>query len=297
MAGDILKNFSVLDSGTNTFGLDQFKRLEISSVASDQEILEFIKSVKSENCIHSWKDVQLGRSGGYLEELIGFENKKRPTQIFFYYGIKSSTERILIAAATVALKITNDFKHEGFPVLARCYIKQDYRNLRLYFPILKHRFDYCTKVFGKKLRGIHLGSANPRVFHVIKKNMLGFPFCYLGDEYLSLGQSNNRVHDFLWLSNSFTEELLEIRNRKKDVCFSYQTLVKNIEALVENKYSSSGYHALLNSIHAIESETNWFPSQVNEGLGQLLDFMAAIPIINEQIPIEPELTSIITRAA
>lgn len=292
-----MKYFSTLDLGTNTFGLNHFKGFEITSTASDHDVFDFVNAIKSEDCIHSWKNMNFQNSQYFLQDLVQFENTKRPTEIFFYYGVNHQDERILVGAATVALKISNNFKHEGFPVLARCYIKQEYRNLRLYFPILKHRFDYCKNILGNNLRGIHLGSANPRVFNVIKKNVFGIPFCYLGDEYLSLNQNDSRVHDYLWLSAPLIKELLEIKSQLKEKCDGYQNLISNIQSLVENKYTTSGYHELLNSIATTKLESNWDPKQSNMALKQILDFMEAIPLINESISMDQELDFYITRAA
>ena len=241
-------NFSkrlVLDERTLTMaGLD---RVEVEREISAADTVKLIEGIHTEDCVHSWKNIKINASSSILEDLIQSENSKRPTDFFFYIAIRKTGERTLLAVGTVAHKISSSFSHEGFPVIARCYIVPEFRNYRLYMPILKHRFEYCHKFFGDQLRGIHLGSQNPRIHSVVKKNLFELPFSYIGDEYLSQKDSFERVFDYLWFSPQLRAELFSLSANRTDNLV-LRGLNRCIRDMIENKSDSTSFHRLLNFV-------------------------------------------------
>ncbi len=139
---------------------------------------------------HSWKP--FFKETICCNTLIQLENQKRPTFIFSYYG----NDQEYIGSATIALKINNNFQHDGFPVIARAFIREKYRNYRLYFPILLDRIQFCEQHLGDELRGIHMGSNNPRIYGLtMRKRFLDF--IHIGSEILKGEKDSPIVRDFI----------------------------------------------------------------------------------------------------
>lgn len=266
-------------------GLDS---VVVRQIASDFEVRSLLKNLCSEKSTHTWQNlIDIGR-GDAFELLCNFENKKRPTDFFFYYGIKGSGEE-LVGVGTVAHRINQTFPHEGFPVIARCFIKQNYRNFRLYMPILQHRFEFCRIRFGDNLKGIHLGSQSPRIFSVVKKNLFGLPFIYVGDELLDQRSSKERVRDYLWLSSKSVESLNRLVSEIKNKTIG-QDLALMIQSLIDNNFSSNSF-SKIDSLFSdyLRRENPFLPN--DHLFHQIMDLLNAIPVLktdqsaNDDLPI------------
>lgn len=273
------KRHLILDP--KTLQMAELDHVEISRDISTQDAAILFGGIQSEDCVHSWKNVKLKDSSSLVGELKAFENKKRPTEFFYYYAAKKNGERKILGVGTVAHKISGNFAHEGYPVIARCYITPEFRNYRLYMPILKHRFEFCIDYFGDRLRGIHLGSQNPRIHAVVKKNLFDLPFSYIGDEWLGQKDSVERVFDYLWFSPQLRNELLAIGTSNQDNLV-LRSLRQCLTDLVENRFDSTSYHRLLDLISGVENTKEAKTIQDSKALKELLDFMQAIPLIDEE---------------
>jgi len=276
----------ILDPKTlNMAGLDH---VEVSKEISASDTARLIEGIQSEECVHSWKNVKLSPTNSILNELIQSENNKRPTEFFFYIATRNNGDQTLLAVGTVAHKISSSFAHDGYPVIARCYIMPEFRNYRLYMPILKHRFEFCHKFFGDRLRGIHLGSQNPRIHSVVKKNLFELPFAYIGDEYLSQKDSFERVYDYLWFSPQLRSELLSLSEQKTDNLV-LRGLNRCVRDMIENKFDSTSFHRLLTFVEKAQQTDAAVLLESSRALREVIDFMHAVPLINESVKTEPVL--------
>lgn len=282
----------IVDPKTLSFaGLDH---IEVSQEVSPNDLSRLIEGIQSEECVHSWKNLKLTASESILNELIQSENNKRPTEFFFYIGTRNNGDRTLLAVGTVAHKISRSFAHEGYPVIARCYIMPEFRDYRLYMPILKHRFEFCHKFFGDRLRGIHLGSQNPRIHSVVKKNLFELPFAYIGDEYLSQRDSFERVFDYLWFSPQLRAELLSLSEKGTDNLV-LRGLNRCVKDMIENKFDSTGFHRLVTFVERAQQTDAGFHLEQSRALREVIDFMHAVPLINESVKTEPVLVQTLPR--
>lgn len=272
-------------------GLD---RVEVEREISANDTAKLIEGIHAEDCVHSWKNIKLNASSSILDELIQSENKKRPTDFFFYKAVRKNGEHTLLAVGTVAHKISSNFAHDGYPVIARCYIVPEFRNYRLYMPILKHRFEFCHKFFGDRLRGIHLGSQNPRIHSVVKKNLFELPFSYIGDEYLSQKDSFERVFDYLWFSPQLRAELFSLSANRTDNLV-LRGLNRCIRDMIENKFDSTSFHRLLNFVEKAQHTEAAGLLEKSRALREVIDFMHAIPLINESVKSDHEIVATNTR--
>ncbi len=269
-------NLIAVDPGT--LDLLRFEQVVVEDDCNPLDIYRIIKQLKNESSAHTWKKIYDINEVNADKKLVEFEETRRPTKFFFYYGIGSNGSRTLIGTGTVAHKISNKFAFEGFPVIARCLIAPQFRNHRLYEPILKHRYKYCLDYFGDSLKGIHLGSQSPRIFSVIQKNVFPIPFVYIGNESLDVGDHSELVRDYLCLQDIFKLKVnQEIGNYSSQLKSS--ALKKIIEDLFENKFTSSSYFKLMQVLNNEALDTKklkWFlPS-----LLEIVSLFEAIGVIS-----------------
>ena len=59
-----------------------------------------------------------------------------------------------VGVAAVAERIRADFPYEGFPVMARAYVRHAYRGMGFYPGIVRQRLDYCVQEWGSRLRAV-----------------------------------------------------------------------------------------------------------------------------------------------
>ncbi|MBC7743450.1 MAG: hypothetical protein H7061_14735 [Bdellovibrionaceae bacterium] len=287
----------ILDVNSHTLLMAKLKFIEVRSSASDKDIFNFLHCLQTDDCVHSWNNISMTSAQGALEKLNNYENRIRDTQMFFYYGHTYHNTVEIIAAGCIAHKISHNYKYEGYPVIARCFIRPEFRNLRLYFPILQHRFEYCISLYGKRLKGIHMGTQNPRVFNVVQNNRFGISFCYLGDEYLNQKGSNERVHDYLWFSNKLKRELSELRTGSAQKCGALDKLNNLILQMISNKFTSSSFSSLLSAISDVDLALGESVLNANTGLSEVVDLLRAIPVIEETESHELLLPSTLRKAA
>jgi hypothetical protein len=231
-----------------TLDLLNFVRVEAIDEVSNFELLGLVKTLKEENTSHTWHNLSEVNMENVFSKVVAFESVRRPTDLFFYHGVRRDGGKELIGVGTVARKISHSFQIEGFPVIARCFVKPKFRNYRLYMPILKHRFDHCRKIFGTQLKGIHLGSQNPRIYSVVKKSIFDLPFFYIGDELLDLKGDSAVVRDYLYLTASFQDIVREEIRQIADLSRS-KLLSECFDALVNNKFKASSYAEMYSLVY------------------------------------------------
>lgn len=256
-------------------------QIEVRNDCNPNDLFELIQNVKHSEDAHTWQNLKIDRPEDSLVVLESFESAKRPTKIFFYYGTRiGSQASVLVGAATVAERLSSQFPFAGYPVIARCVINEEFRNFRLYFPILKHRFDYCISHFGKELKAIHMGTQNKRVLKSIKSSFFGLNFCYVGDELLKLRFSQERVHDFLWFSPSLKQVIndFSIRNRNR---LHFETVEKLLFRMVTNDFLPHDFYLLSEGFARVPdllAEQNSSSQIVNE----VMTLLNSIPVMKEQ---------------
>ncbi len=206
-------------------------RLRIDAVVCLDQVYErdfknLLFELKEMKVGHTWKKYPILDIGNYYN-IQTQENKKRDTKFFFYYAIKNG-EPDFLGTATVASKINHDFKHDGFPVISRCFILKKYRENRFYAPILKHRIKFCEDTFGKELKAIHMGTSNIRVLKATLNDSL-LDFKFIGCENLDCGSYKELVYDFLKFSPDYLEQLLSTTMKIDSRLHDFISQIVNLE--------------------------------------------------------------------
>lgn len=155
-----------------------------------------LAALPSEACSHSWREMLPHNVGAAdVQRLVEHEQSRRPTSFFWFWATEHG-RRELFGVATIAERISAQFPIEGFPVIARSYVRPSYRGRGLYANLMTHRVRHCRLRFGATLRGIHFGTSDPKVVRSAHHNMPAPPIC-LGDELLALPEGQKRVGAYL----------------------------------------------------------------------------------------------------
>ncbi len=241
-----------------------------------------LDELRSGESVHSWRHHV--PASGPLDELdaasmLAREQALRPTTTFTYVAERRDGRREIVAAATVAESVRADFPFEGFPVLARCYIREAWRGVGLYRMILRHRYEYCVSRWGDRLRAIHLGSAEPAVWHVaMTTSDLPAPFVHIGDEDLEVAGEVHVVKDLLAFAPGYARQLLdEARLLGGDtdglIC---RRLVGD---LVGAGQPGAGVVALRHRVEALMAASGRHLNGSNPALRSLFALARAIPVV------------------
>jgi GNAT superfamily N-acetyltransferase len=238
------------------------------------DLRRLLDSLFHEDCAHSWRNFG---PAGTLEQLLAWENQRRPTQLFFFYVRRGSELRIL-AASAVADKLNRDFPHPGFCVLGRCYIMPEFRGQGFYRRILHYRLEYCRARFANALNGIHIGSVSERITAAITHHGLPDwpPFIHIGEEELPVAGEVKTVSDYLLLLPEYVHRLQRaLTGPRAPACVielrrTLGTLetggVRNFGLFIKSRFE--------------EARSNgWFADHEVAGLEQLLLFCARIPLV------------------
>lgn len=200
---------------------NDFVRLIATSEVIGSTLGPLLNELAQESCIHSWQG-HLAKVSEISEDervlsLLAADREQRPTTVFVYIGIAKDGSMTPVGAAAVAERIRADFPFEGFPVIARAYISRKYRGLGFYPFMVRHRLDYCVQEWGRRLRGVHLGSGDSKVWRTVSNGTyFSAPFLFVGEEGLRVGDEVHKVRDFLSLTPSFRRILSEAMDREKD---------------------------------------------------------------------------------
>jgi len=265
---------TILDVDSETLDRLGFKNI----IAKDGISSEGLKALKEElakcETAHSWKQLINGPLD--YEKFVNFESKKRPTKIFSYYG----DGKEYIGSAAVASKINNDFPSEGFPVIARAFIKKQYRNHRLYFPTLLQRIHFCESIFKGELMGIHMGSNNPRVYEMIKrKEFLGFS--HVGSEILESESEIPFVRDYFKpyprLANSIESELQKYQSE-----FDTTAIKTQLFESLNGKYGDRNLYLLELMQESLMLSHNISLKQISHSSYLYVQLLKNIPVLSSK---------------
>ena len=260
--------------------------LWVTAEVSETIIGPLLKELEGENCVHSWRTHLLKHEGRTFSErlslLLSEENEIRPTTTFTYYGLDARQQVIPVAVATVADRISSRFPYDGFPVIARAYIAREFRGIGLYPFLVRHRLDHCVQEWGRRLRAVHLGSAEPTVWRTVTRGFqFSAPFLHIGRETLQVAESAHEVRDFLSLSEAYRQDL-EDEVRKGGEWFPARTpggiLAERLAAFVREGASAISYGEVWASLEAArEAGQDW--TVRSQSTREFLAFCEAIPLL------------------
>ena len=258
---------------TSEFDATRQPQLVVSESIEADEFGRLLTSVSQEDCAHSWRNFPVD---GTLDELVSWENERRPTKLFFFYRQHGETRR-LAAAAAVADRLSADYPHPGLCVLGRCYIMPEFRNLGYYRYVLRYRLEYCREHFGDGLHAVHMGAVNERIERVITGPMQGWPrFVHIGEERLRVASEVQSVGAYLMFVPGFMDKMLDVLtgpNAPTSVIELRRTLssieserVRNLGSLVERTVEDP-------------QAQQWFECRNRLALDEVLTFCRELPVV------------------
>ena len=238
-----------------------------------------LAELKVERCGHSWRDALVGveeeDSAGLVEAVEAAAAAARPTTLFSYWGQGAKGEAP-IAVAALSSHISHGFSTDGFPVIARCFVRRCYRGEGLYPHLLRHRLDLCHRLWGEELRAVHIGAADPAVVATLsRQDLKEMSFACVGLERLLVAGESFHVPDFLAATPRFRRDLAqELRDSDPKIAL----LSQKVEAFLTQGASVVSYGALKRTVQAAKSThgASWWQGCSN--LSTLMDLCDAIGI-------------------
>jgi hypothetical protein len=250
------------------------EELVVSESAAPDDLRRLLESLIEEDCVHSWRNFG---PEGTAEELLRWENVRRPTKLFFFHLKRGGTSQ-LVAAGAVADRLTRDFPCAGFPVLGRCCILPEYRSRGFYRLILGSRMEYCRAEYGKALNAIHVGAVNERISHIITNHGLpGWPpFIHFGNEELRVAGEIRRVGAYLLLLPEFLRRMqAALAGDDAPPCVvELRTALARTES---NDLCSLGL--LVKETFGEAQRLGWFDAHDSTDIEQLLLFCRSVPLV------------------
>jgi hypothetical protein len=248
--------------------------LSVTETAEPADLRRILTYLEQEDCVHSWKNFGIERT---LDELLEWENRRRPTELFFFYDRRGS-ETELVGVGAVSDRLTGDSPHVGFCVLSRCYIVPEYRTRGMYRPLLHYRMEHCLKKFGDALNGIHIGSVEDRVSRVLSDHRLpGWPaFVHLGEEELSISGEGRMVGAYMLLMPGYIQRIMrELAGvgAPRSVVELRRTLARADTGQVRD------LGLLMQQARDDARAIGWFSGRRSEAIDQLLLFCRSVPLI------------------
>jgi len=231
-----------------------------------------LAELKVERCGHSWRSALVGvddkDSAGLVKAVETAAAAARPTTFFTYWGQGEKTEAP-IAIAALSSHVSHGFSRDGFPVIARCFVRRCYRGEGLYPYLLRHRLDLCHSLWGADLRAVHIGAADPAVVATLsRQDPKEMSFACVGLERLLVAGESFRVPDFLAATPSFRRDLAqELRDSDPKIA----RLSQKVESFLTQGASVVSYGALQRAVQAAKSTHGaaWW-----QGCGNLDSLMA-----------------------
>lgn len=250
------------------------EELVVSQSVEPGDLRRLLESLSQDDCVHSWRN--FGPNGS-AEELLRWENARRPTKLFFFH-IKRDGELRMVAASAVAERLSRSFPFPGFCVLGRCCIMPEFRSLGFYRHVLRYRLEYCREQYGSALDAIHIGAVNDRISRVITDHGLpGWPtFIHLGEEELRIAGESRMVGAYLMMLPDY---------------------VRRIQALLVGAHAPASVVELRNAFSRMEShpvrnfgtlvkelfedacQSGWFDGRSTREIDQLLLFCRSVPLV------------------
>jgi hypothetical protein len=257
---------------------ETLRRIGFSHVLAKESICSKGIQILSEELIqcksaHSWKP--LVQDNFSLDSIHHYEEKKRPSIIFSYYG----DSKEYIGSAVVAFKINHKFNYQGYPVLARAFIREKYRNNRLYYPILCHRINFCEQLLGDNLCAIHMGSNNPRIYNLIEKRRF-LNFVHIGSEVLEGEKDSPIVRDFIRPYQTLMNQLdKELHDPSKQIP-ELNELWDIIQKCTQGNLGDCSRFQIEETISFINNKYQIDCYQNSPALAALVDLLINIPVLS-----------------
>lgn len=174
------------------------------------DLVPLLADLTDEDCGHSWRTwLHRDPAGSDTERaarLLKREHATRPTTVWAYVADGPSGPRML-AVATLASRVRDDFAHDGFPVLARAYVRPGVRGNGLYQHLVRHRLTRCQARWGRRLQAVHIGAADLPVDQTVTRADLPLRFVYVGDEGLRVAGRTWRVRDYVAFTPGFVRAM------------------------------------------------------------------------------------------
>lgn len=255
--------------------------VEVRDGLCDEFLLPILDDLHTERCVHSWRRFALaGASPGAVADLIAWELSRRPTVMFAYVGRCARGDEQVLGVGTVSERVSPSFPFEGWPVVARCYIRGRYRGQRLYNAVLLHRHRYCQRRWGEALRATHLGSATPWVQRVVTNPaVVQPPFRPVCVEALPVGDGVEQVVDYLSFEEDTASELLDLcdpaQARSRRLAEGLERLQTAIHSLLDGTADTDLFQ-VREIVRALRGELGWTSDSTSEVLEGLLAFADAI---------------------
>lgn len=248
--------------------------LVVSETVRADDLRRMLESLIEEDCVHSWRNFGVN---GTHEELLRWENERRPTKLFFFYLRQDGIQR-LVAASAVADRLNREFPHDGFPVLGRCCIMPEYRSRGFYRDVLQYRLEHCRRQYGAGLNAIHIGAVNERISRVITNHHLaGWPrFTHFGEERLKVAGDTRCVGAYLLLLPHYRrriEDALAGADAPQCVLDMRRALAKTDSGEIRN------LGLLIKENYAQARQLGWFDTRETRDIEQLLDFCYSVPMV------------------
>jgi len=190
------------------------RQLEVSSPGNLEQLGLILGELRVEDCGHSWRklllEAQPTENESLARALLVQVEQGRPTTLFTYALRNPEGEVVPVAVATISEAVERGFPHVGFPVLARCFVRQAFRGMGLYPLLVQHRMECCAATYGDALQALHIGAAREPVLSTLERGVgLEPEFIYVGDELLTVAGEEYRVRDFVAPMPAFRAALLE----------------------------------------------------------------------------------------
>jgi hypothetical protein len=241
-----------------------------------------LAELRRDDCVHSWR--QRLPSWGHIDSasvvgLLEAEKVRRPTTTYAYVGVDHDGGEHVVAAGTISDRVRSDFAYDAFPVLARCYLREGYRGHGLYQAILGHRYQACFELWGDRLAAIHLGSAEPSVWHVAATHpAFHAPFVHVGDEDLEVADALHPVRDFLAFCPNYVVRLLA-QVEEAGSSDAVHQLYARLEALTSCGLPEAGLMGLREIAEAASDESGVELLDHDTPLHALISLGEAIPVV------------------
>ncbi len=194
-------------------GSTGWEQLAVQSPGRLEELGRVLQELASEDCGHSWRNLLLelpvdtpeGLAAGFLEQLA----TDRPTTLFTYTAVRGEVREPL-AVAAISPRVSAGFPHDGFPVLARCFLREFARGKGLYPVLVQHRLRLCEAHFGENLHAVHIGAARDPVLATLLGGLEEGPQFYCaGEEELLVAGVTYGVKDFIAPMGEWRQALLD----------------------------------------------------------------------------------------
>lgn len=251
-----------------------------------------LDELRDDDCVHTWAETleDAPDTDDIVDAVCIHESEQRPTEFVSYLGVRADGSLDLVAVGSVAERITHAFPFDGFPVIARCYMRRRFRGCGLYRHLLSQRVALCHELWGEQLKTIHLGTANPRVMTRATATGSKERFVQIGEEDLGSGAHRHRVAALFHFTPTFGRSFREAVDRWIRVCgprpgYAASTMAvrRQLHELVSRGLSSGDYTDLLKSIAELRIRAGRDLVADCPPVKELFTLFDAIPLTQEQL--------------